>query len=159
MCSKWVTGEFNDALKAASEFSKAARENNFTPIREKIEQPLSYAPDDFVPSKSKGEYWEFHYKLHLANREEGENLHSKILNADQWKKNARMSKSALREKANDGGIYRIVTLRLYDGDKAHAKGKCDELKAWLTSNECNVIKIQREISVYDDYLELDQGWL
>ena len=160
MCSKWVTGTLQDAKLAARAFSDAAREGGFVPVREKIEMAFSQAEDGFVPRRDKGEYWEFHYKLHLpSGGDRGAALEKNILDHHVWGKVARMSRSALRDVAPDGGIYRIVTLRLYEGDKGDARNACDDLRIFMENKGYNVVKIQRELSVYDDHLKLDDGWL
>ena len=54
-----------------------------------------------------------------------------VIGSQEWRKSARMSRSALRDEAADGGVFRIVTLRLYEGDKAEAKEKCEKLKYFM----------------------------
>ena len=86
--------------------------------------------------------------------------------ADNAEADAEKAKAKGKGKSNrgngKGASAKAKALKLTDARakaKAEAKAKCEGLKAWMEQLGYNVTKVQRELSVYDDHLKLDNGWI
>jgi hypothetical protein len=169
MSSIFVISTLDQAVKYGEMFGEYCKtqNSNYQITRNKVEARFRNVLEGTINldnfDKAQGLYWEFHIKL-LFDKIEGK--------PDEFRHSlqaefpfARLSRSAL-SKPNQTQISRIVTLRLYKGDKDYAHNELDKLEEYL--NEIIIQKrykyevrknIEKELSVYDTNVLHDRGWI
>lgn len=172
MCSIFLSSTLNQAIKCGEVFGKYCNDQykQYTPCRNKVEARFRNVKDNTINldhNNNKSLYWEFHIKLIF------ETTDISIIN--NFRKNleilfpcVRLSKSALSsvDKSQPGFTSRVVTLRLYNGDKNNAQNQLDNLLFYL--NDQNIQSkyhfktrnhVEKELSVYDTNVSHDIGWI
>eukprot|EP01092_Planopodium_desertum_P009769 TRINITY_DN4247_c0_g2_i3.p1 TRINITY_DN4247_c0_g2~~TRINITY_DN4247_c0_g2_i3.p1 ORF type:complete len:231 (-),score=45.40 TRINITY_DN4247_c0_g2_i3:89-781(-) len=150
MFTCWAKGSQTDAKKLTEEISEKIRARGITLRRVKIEAMMS---SKNVPTEARDEhYYEFHFKVDVANSAEWNKLVTVITPFGAHLFFNPFSKTATMRP--------VITLRRYSisADKA-----MEDLNALVDAIEKAGFKklegIEREYSVYDSDVFLDQGWL
>lgn len=192
MCSTYIYGTLLQAVKYGEVFSDYVVKCHpeYKVSRNKVEARLRNVDDKITldPSQPQfeGKYWEFHTKLSfdLKSIQSKISLTNKTLSQTEETKyfddhiqsfreelmknfpNCRLSKSALSnyDKTHSDNCTRIVTLRIYSGNKANATHNLDLLNQFLSSVSSKFDfemrgDIEKELSVYDSNVKHDIGWI
>ena len=171
MCSMFVRSTLKEAIKYGELFAKYCQEahNKYIVCRNKVEARFRNVKNNTINLdliNNKEIYWEFHIKIlfeinDLIINDFRENL-EKIFPS------ARLSRSALShiEKRQSGETSRVITLRLYTGDKNNAQKELDNLVQYLNKPDVQSKysfkirnHIEEELSVYDTNVFHDAGWI
>lgn len=157
MCAISVFAKIEHVFNIMKLFAQTLTENGFIVRREKIElklfETLKTQYDKagiHFPSEFKPEYFEFHCGITMASDDDSENFDIK---------HAHLSRSALSNKPDN---FRIVTFRNkntrsyldFFGEIEHF---LQDLAAWSGCEQ--ILKTEYELCVYDNFIELDNGWL
>lgn len=178
MCSMFVNGTLDQAIKWGELFGEyCCSQQGYIMVRNKVEARLCSVPDG-TPTvrgqpihESNAIYWEFHIKLKFVVSDSAESTEARIdkfrLQLMEIFPYARLSRSAMSsvDVSGQGWTSRIVTLRLYDGNKKSAQDKLEELMSFLQgsiSDSFNFTmkkEVEKELSVYDSNVSNDLGWI
>lgn len=174
MCSMFVSSSLKTAIKYGEIFSDYLQKNNqeYKFARNKVEARFRNVKnnlnlDDYIQNTHNNcYYWEFHYKVLFFKDEE------KITQFRNGLELAfpmsRLSKSAMSkyEVSNSEKTSRIVTLRLYSGDKNNAELEFHKVQTYLSKAEFKetyglslVPGTEKELCVYDSNVLHDTGWI
>ncbi|CAF0892566.1 unnamed protein product [Adineta steineri] len=163
MTSSYHCGEYPSIVKQIEE-EVYKYFQDFNIIRLKIE---SLASNEGVPKTDieKKLYWdhetnyfEFHYKVLIQNdkkKEKYEKLKNICTNLRAY--NLHLSRNAFKELDNDDYHY-MITMRLFDNGQESAFKTNDVVVNDLTTYKFPPLKVVREFIVYDNHIDLDQGW-
>lgn len=153
MLTFYVSGSDQDAISLAKKMSANMEAYGMTILRLKVE---AMAHNKYVQSlyrSKKDNYFEFHFKISITNLQEWNQIRDICL-----KYGAHLFFNPYSKK---GTMYPVVTLRRYDVDLASAEQECDdlikEIKAQGFDDPIN--GVQREYSILDTNVYLDEGWL
>jgi hypothetical protein len=134
-----------DAINQAKDFCKTFEDAGFEINRIKIEIPPKFKPQLNLDAK-KEHYYEWHGKIFYEKIEP-------IL-AICLKNEVHLSKNALKDSPN----MRFITLREY-GDEPVFQKRVNRLLTTLEKENYNIEKQQFEFCIYDNQVQLDEGWL
>eukprot|EP01125_Pyxidicula_operculata_P013667 TRINITY_DN4539_c0_g1_i2.p2 TRINITY_DN4539_c0_g1~~TRINITY_DN4539_c0_g1_i2.p2 ORF type:complete len:171 (-),score=38.67 TRINITY_DN4539_c0_g1_i2:279-791(-) len=169
MMAQYKVGTFDDIHEESIRLSQKYMEHGFNVVRTKIEALCSnegVPESDEESQKYPNNYFEFHVKLHLSD-----------MNDDKWsllrgickQHDAHLSRNAFKIQGSDGtGDHvdskikieeRFITIRLYNVGKVQALDKLEKCIEHLKCERFSFGKAQREYSVYDSYVKLDDGWI
>jgi len=172
----FVMATLDQSIKMGEVFGKYCQsQQNYGIKRNKVEARWHSIKDGYpvvkgVPIGTQSHiYWEFHLKLVIEKTEEQE-TQDRIERLRQAVHKSfpcsRLSKSAMSsvDARFPNKTSRIVTLRLYDGDKSYAENELNKLMDFLKkSQEEYMFEIkknpERELSVYDSNVSHDLGWI
>lgn len=180
MCSMFVSSSLKTAIKYGEIFSEYLQKNNheYEFARNKVEARFrnvktnlnldDYNPHNNAhnPHNNNSYYWEFHFKVLFFRDEERITQFRKRL--ELTFPMSRLSKSAMSkyEVSNGEKTSRIVTLRLYSGDKNNAELEFHKVQMYLSKAEFNetyglklVPGTEMELCVYDSNVLHDTGWI
>ena len=87
-----------------------------------------------------------------------EKIVNEVLNKYCLQHNAHLSKNAFK-KLIDGKHERFITMRIYGLGYKSAQTRFDNLILYLKSKGFKLSQQQREYTVYDTNLNLDNGWI
>lgn len=157
----------NDILTIMDNLKQEFHQKGFTVIRKKVEIPAHYHSLFYQihPTNNKYGYFEWHGKIKFYNNYTLQKIQEVAQNL-----NAHVSNNALKNQEN----YRFVTLR-FKGDYVEFMDKVNHLITALNKIEDYIFftddnqesykkvklfveKSQAEYCVYDNKLELDEGW-
>jgi hypothetical protein len=162
MCSLFVYSTEFQAIKYGKLFANYCQMHDFKCLRNKVEARLNNTIDfdvDLDLLNYNKIYWEFHVKLLFDSNENIKEFEKQLeINYPE----VRLSKSTLSKYKNLDKICRIVTLRLYNGNKQNALGKLEKLLIFLNSQKTIFEvskKIEKELCVFDSNLACDAGWM
>jgi hypothetical protein len=170
MCSMFVSSSLKDAVKFGEIFANYLSKNfsEYEFARNKVEARFKNVKTNLNLDvyNNNSFYWEFHFKL-LFDRDE-EKIAEFRKNLEKNFPMTRLSKSAMSKYEVTGNVKtsRIVTLRIYSGDKENAKIEFDKVYSYLSKN-CFKEKLglqivpgtEMELSVYDSNVFHDSGWI
>jgi len=173
MTSSYVSGTFSK--QAFSEAFRLARElavQGYHIARVKVEAMLS---DNGVPENGDeavtlpvGNYFEFHVKVPLGIPHHKHGLEmSEHMNCPSnciWKLcsgnfHAHLSRNAFKVHTHTQVQERFATMRMYKIGKDTALSQFNAFLTALTAQGYEILSKQREYSVYDSNVALDQGWI
>jgi hypothetical protein len=170
MCSMFVSSTLQNAIRFGEIFAQYTTDNHkdYEFARNKVEARFRNVQGNLNLDiyKNNSFYWEFHFKL-LLDRDE-EKIAEFRTNLQKKFPFTRLSRSALSKHEVNGNVKtsRIVTLRLYSGDKLSAKQHFDSVEAYLLQSDLNnkyglILKpgTELELSVYDTNVFHDTGWI
>jgi hypothetical protein len=170
MCSMFVSATLQNAIKFGEIFADFVKQNHkeYEFARNKVEARFRNVKGNLNLDiyKNNSLYWEFHFKL-LLNRDE-EKIGEFRKKLEKNFPNTRLSRSAMSKHETQGNpkTSRIVTLRIYSGDKINAKYQYDRVEAFLLKNEFKkkfclelLHGTEMELSVYDTNVNHDAGWI
>ncbi|CAF1064018.1 unnamed protein product [Adineta steineri] len=163
MTSSYHCGEYPSIVKQIEE-EVYKYFQDFNIIRLKIE---SLASNEGVPKTDiekklfwdhETNYFEFHYKVLIQNdkkKEKYEKLKNICTNLRTY--NLHLSRNAFKELDNDDYHY-MITMRIFDNGQESAFETNNEVVNHLTTYKFPPLKVVREFIVYDNHIDLDQGW-
>ena len=157
MTASYHHGAFKDVLQQINQIAEQIVNADFEVTRIKIEAMVSNQDipiSDIKAQKlSKSNYFEFHVKAILSASENLEALKKYCL-----QHNAHLSKNTFK-KLIDGKQERFITMRIYGLGYKSAQTRFDNLILYLKSKGFKLSQQQREYTVYDTNLNLDNGWI
>lgn len=180
MCSIYFIGTFGQARQVCSDFAaQCETELNMKAIREKIEMRFDKVPDcipivnglSIDSPLNKNIYWEFHVKLFFAGTLNDGEKSLQVINdfrealIKRFGAYVNLSRSArsTRIKYQQYSMSRIVTIRIKNGSKESARMTVNCVQDFLNyfQNQYNYIvdTTEKELSIYDNNIGLDQGWV
>lgn len=172
MCSMFVRSTLKEAIKYGELFARYCQEehNEYIVCRNKVEARFRNVKDNTINldlMNNKEIYWEFHVKI-LFEINDLAIINDFRENLEKMFPSSRLSKSALShiEKRQSNETSRVITLRLYTGDKNNAQKELDNLVQYLNKSDIQSKysfkvrnHIEEELSVYDTNVFHDAGWI
>src|SRR3989304_7317736 len=140
------------AITIALEKCEQLINNGFTVIRTKVEKLLSM---NSKYALEKDQYFESHFKIYLCDENKKNSLMTLISSLEG------IYNSTNSTKYCDESIYPreiLLSIRKYEIDIDYFFKLIEDFKLKLIENNYQIISIQREASVYDDNIDLDNGW-
>ena len=157
MTASYHHGAFKDVLQKINQIAEKIVNADFEVTRIKIEAMVSNQDipifDIEAQKLPKSNYFEFHVEAILSASENLEVLKKYCL-----QHNAHLSKNAFK-KLIDGKHERFITMRIYGLGYKSAQTRFDNLILYLKSKGFKLSQQQREYTVYDTNLNLDNGWI
>lgn len=158
MMSEWC--QRKDEYHAVERAKSISRDISkyFTVLRTKVEGMMLCEKYKAVDVSSSGRYWEFHAKI-IAKSDDVLDRLTHFYNLKRKEDNiwkcVGISMSIYSQTKCP-----IITIRLSEGDVKNAMKVKDAILADLKTNGFHIKdKIQRELSIYDDNVEQDVGWI
>lgn len=159
MTSSYHCGEYPAIVsKLEEEFHEVFAKFNI--IRIKIE---SLASNQGIPEKDiekklfwdeTSNYFEFHYKILLKD----DTQKAKLRQICQYSgEHLHLSQNAFK-CLDDGSYHYMITMRLFDSGRENALLRNENIVNYLTSKSFPPLKVVREFIVYDNHIDLDNGW-
>jgi hypothetical protein len=163
MCSIFCKTTIQGAIHVGQVFGKYCETNypDYKVCRNKVEARFENVINnlDITPFNNNAIYWEFHIKI-IFNDDSKINDFRTMIQFEYPK--AHLSKSALSKDLHS----RIITLRLYKGDKDNAAIEINDLIYYLNNPDIREafgyrirLTVEKELSIYDTNVSHDIGWI
>jgi hypothetical protein len=151
IATAWVNcTEHQQAIGRAHEIADVLRQHDLTILRTKVEIELHNVDEKYVLEPK--QYFEFHMKVPIQHAEQYEAL--KRLGTEHdilWS-------TLVQSKTMD--FIPISTIRSKTGTYSEAvKRKSEWLRALRENNFQVDVKMHQELCIFDDWLEIDNGWV
>lgn len=152
MCSMFVRSTEYQAVKYGKIFGKWCKAHGFTPIRNKVEARLDEINFDINLNEIQcpGVYFEFHQKIIIDEK----SIEILLPQLEKHFPDGRLSRSSLTNNN-----HRIITLRILSGKKSEALARLQDLLNFLADKTKLTEKLERELSIFDSDVWLDNGWI
>lgn len=138
--------QLENAIKEINKTADIFKSNNFQPIRIKGEvNAEDYEHFNKIQTSKFKPYYEWHCKVEAQN--------IPLINELCMKYNGHLSKNSLEENENK----KYITIREYK-NKEKFYNSTSKMYDILLENNINIVKQKYEYCVYDNRLELDEGW-
>ncbi len=151
MTSSQHCGPLGEILGEVEMLHAHLRTAGFPVVRVKLELELD---DSELAARASGPgtYFEFHGKLWLSDGTDLESVEALCV-----ANGAHLSRNA--HEHGDRGSARFVTLRVYDADRDLARRSFAAVVARLAEAGHTIASTRAELTIHDDRMELDRGWL
>jgi hypothetical protein len=150
MITGWFKGDEHEAIKQASSISQQMIEYGMHPLRIKVE---AMAHSEGIPDSDFGDhYFEFHFKIQIKGSSDWLSLAK-----DCATHGAHLF---FNPYSQTGQFVPVITLRVYDEPCVEGEQRLDRLILYLNEKQYKIEGgIEREYSVLDTNVMLDDGWL
>jgi hypothetical protein len=161
MTSSYHCGEYPSVVEQIED-EAYKHFGDFNIVRIKIE---SLASNEGLPETDldkklfwdiKTNYFEFHYKVLIKSHGKEDKL-QRLQNLCRYPHKLHLSRNAFKE-TDENNFHYLITMRLFDVGRENAFMMNDSVVDFLTENNFPPLKVVREFVVYDNYIELDDGW-
>lgn len=156
MTASYHQGTVKNVLLDVQKLAQQLINGGFEVTRIKIEAMVNNHDVPVVDDEAKlhppTNYFEFHVKATLPA-----DFNLEALRIFCWKYNAHLSANACKQQVN-GQQQRFITMRLYGVGRCSAQASFDALLTALKAEGLKLSQPQKEYTVYDSNLNLDQGW-